>query len=290
MITYRYFTLALVSLVLTACATLDRNRHAYQELERLDDLAAHELKLDLGKVERRGAEKNMAGIRSQHVLFSRRLDSRTYFIQDDRYKVDQDAGVFQGADEELISLAGRVMRELAIPTDEIASSEVLTENLLTARFDPTSRKYGPGDVRVGRRFVEMSRKVEGVPVFSSRAFIGITRSESIGFLEVHWPQISKATLREARRLQKKVRVGWQPPSRKGGSVESVEAGVIHSPALGFAMDVYPVIRVIYEPEDKTIGRKAVLYLDGNGRSVPVPRTFEKSDQPPLETRKETYRQ
>jgi hypothetical protein len=50
-----------------------------------------------------------------------------------------------------------------------------------------------------------------------------------------------------------------------------------------------VIRVIYAPEDKTIGRKAVLYLDENGKNVPVPRTFEKFDEQPTGERKGSYK-
>jgi hypothetical protein len=37
------------------------------------------------------------------------------------------------------------------------------------------------------------------------------------------------------------------------------------------MDIYPTIRVVYSPLDKNIGRKQVLYLDRNGKSVPIPR-------------------
>lgn len=285
---YNFCTLAFVALAIAGCAAVQRKDATTEELRRLDDLA-DVLKLDLGKVERKGADKNMVGIRSQHVLFSKRLDSRTYFIQDDRYQPDNGKGVFQGSDEELIRLSQQVMGELAIPMDEIGKSVVRTENLLTARYDTESKKYVPGQVRDGKRFVEVSRVVKDVPVFSSRALIGLSQDKSVGFLEVHWPQFPETTLQEAQRLQEIVQSGWRPPYQRGALVESMEAGIIHSPALGFAMDVYPVIRVIYAPEDKTIGRKAVLYLDEKGESVPVPRTFEKSDQPLTEQRKESYR-
>jgi hypothetical protein len=37
--------------------------------------------------------------------------------------------------------------------------------------------------------------------------------------------------------------------------------------VGFIKDIYPAIRVIYAPLDKTIGRKLRLYLDSHGKSV-----------------------
>jgi hypothetical protein len=200
---------------------------------------------------------------------------------DDRYQVDQGTGVFRGSDEELIRLSHQVMRQLAIPTNEAAKSVVLTETLMTARQDPDSNKFMPVQVSRGKRFVEVSRMVNGVPVFSSRTLIGLARDKSVGFLEAHWPRLPETTVREAQRLQKIVRQGWKPPPQENAVVESVEAGIIHSPAIGFVMDVYPVIRVIYAPDAKARGgKKPMLYFDENGESVPLPRTFERFDEPP----------
>ena len=58
------------------------DRAEMQEIER----AAREiLQLKFDKIVKSGAEANMIGIRSESVLFSRRLDSRTYFVHDERY-------------------------------------------------------------------------------------------------------------------------------------------------------------------------------------------------------------
>jgi len=285
MTTRRLWALTFLGLAAAGCATYGRPGRPTTEVDRLEDLATHVLKLDLGKVEKRGAERNMAGLRSQHVLFSERLDSRTYFVQDDRFQVDQGGEAFQGTDEELIHLARQILGKLAIPAEEIASAAVLTEKETTAHLDPGARVYVPAPVRSGRRFVELSRSLVGVPVFSSRALIGLKGDRSIGFIEAHWPEIPAATLREAQNLRELIQRGWRPPAQSGATVESVEAGIIHSPALGFVMDVYPVIRVIYAAEDRSVGRKAVLYLDRNGKTVPAPRTFEKTDQPPASSRR-----
>jgi hypothetical protein len=275
----------LLAFAIAGCASLHTGGSSGRELDRLGRLA-EALQLDMHQVQKSGSERNFAGMRSEHVLLSERLDSRTYFVEDDRFQAG--AGVFAGSDEELLQLSRQVMRDLEIPAGEIAGSAVLAEKLMTARYDAASKTYVPGEVQAGRRFVELTRSVDGVPVFSSRGFMGFTRDKAVGSLEVHWPQISEETLKAAQRLQTVVRQGWEAPHQKGGVVESIEAGIIHSPAIGFVMDVQPVIRVIYASEDKSVGRKAVLYLDDRGNAVPIPRTFEKIDEKPPGERKEPY--
>ena len=119
----------------------------------------------------------------------------------------------------------------------------------------------------------VTRRIDGLPVWSSGITLGLTRNGGIGFLEAHWPEIPSTVLEEARRLAERVKEGWRPPERQGGKPESVEAGVIHSPAAGFVMDIYPAIRVIYT--DISMGKKATLYLDCHGNNLPIPRQFDK---------------
>jgi len=45
------------------------------------------------------------------------------------------------------------------------------------------------------------------------------------------------------------------------------------------MDVQPVIRVVYAPEERGVGKKPVLFLDADGKKVRLPRQFEKLDLP-----------
>jgi hypothetical protein len=93
-------------------------------------------------------------------------------------------------------------------------------------------------------------------------------------MELHWPKIPKYVMTEAHRLKYKVEHGWQPSKQKGAIVELIEAGIVHSAALGFLMDIYPAIRVIYAPEDKRMGRKLTLYLNRDGKAIPNPREFD----------------
>ncbi|HEX6101163.1 MAG TPA: hypothetical protein VF432_32910 [Thermoanaerobaculia bacterium] len=243
----------------------------------LDAIATDVLSIDFGSpIERRGTESNFSGVRSKDVLVSQRTDSRTYFVQDLRYESETGGG-YRGSDEDHLAIARRMLEGLGVPASEIASAVVLTEKLQTARRD--GDRYLAGPTADGKRFVEAMRQVGTLPVFSSRAFIGLTERKSPGTLEVHWPRIPDDVLRRGSQLQDMVARGWRPPVKTGGRIESVEAGVIHSPAIGFVMDIVPVIRVIVAPENADIGRKGVLYFDAEGREVPYPRTFERLDPP-----------
>jgi hypothetical protein len=254
------------------------------QAKQLDDLARNVLKLDFGKVPESGVARNMVGLRSDQLVFSRRVDSRTYFVQDNRYGVYNVSGVFQGSEGDLMKRSREILRQLGITEDEITRAAVLQEKYQTGKVDPKTRKVSPGKIQDGRRMADFSRNTEGVPVFSSRALIGLTRQSGIGLMELHWPVIPKEVVNRAKRFQAEIKRGWKAPSLKGARVESVEAGIIHSPAVGFVMDIYPAIRVIYASDDRSLGKRPVRYVDENGRSVSVPRQFEKVDLPLYTTR------
>jgi hypothetical protein len=95
----------------------------------------------------------------------------------------------------------------------------------------------------------------------------------IGFLEVHWPEIPPEVIEEARRYRELAAKEWQAPELKGARVESITVGILHSPAAATAMDIVPVIRVIYAPLDTGIGKKPVAYLDTQGKPVEMPRVL-----------------
>lgn len=259
-------------------------RPAPEIVGRLQALAEGPLGLKVEGSTQSGAAANLAGIRTETLVVSQRLDSRTYFVQDDRSGVDRPAGVFAGSDEDLLARAREVMVALDVPAGEIDRSSVLHERTQTGHANPLSGRLVAGELKDGQRYAEILRSAGGVPVFSSRALITLSKGGSVGTLEVHWPQVPAKVLREAQRLQEVVRAGWQAPDQKGARVESVEAGVIHSPAMGFVMDIQPAIRVIYSPENPRMGRKLTLYVDDKGVSVPQPRAFEKNDEPPAPAR------
>ena len=115
--------------------------------------------------------------------------------------------------------------------------------------------------------VRMSRRSGGLPVWSSNLLLGLMDDKGIGFLQFHWPVLPEHVIQEAQRLAFKVKDGWHPPEHRNAEVETVEAGVVHSPAVGFVMDIHAAIRIIYAPVEKRHGGKAMLYLDRHGQLV-----------------------
>lgn len=249
------------------------------ELEQMDYIAGEVLNLDIGNIERKGSEYNFVAIKSDNILFSRRLDSRTYFVQDIRYGNGNEAGIFQGSNEELKQISRDIFRKLDIPLSEVAEEIILQENTQIAEIDPATGTVNYEEPQKGQRLVRFTRAIDGIPVFSSSLTLGLTNDNEIGFMELHWPEIPKNILIEANRLHYKVQNGWHPPELKGAIVESVDAGIVHSSAPGLILDIYPAIRVIYTPVDEKTGRKPTLYLDRHGNTIPFPRQF---DLPPLE--------
>jgi hypothetical protein len=254
------------------------------EIERVRLVAEDIFGLTFDRIVRSGSEANLVGIRSERMLFSQRLDSQTYFVQDSQYGVNRAAGVFKGSDEEHLEVSHSILGRLRIAPSEIREESVLKEQTQVAHVD-----RGKGEIRLeereeGKSIVRILRQFRGLPVWSSSLMLGLTREKQIGFMQLHWPKISDHLITEGRRLTYMVKQGWQPPELQGTSVESVEAGIIHSPAIGLMMDMYPAIRVIYTPLDIRMGQKPVLYLDRHGKSVPIPRQVELPMEGPTQPR------
>src|SRR6185369_8888614 len=186
---------------------------------------------------RQGVEGNTAGIQSDHVLFSQRLDSRTFFVQDSRFGDPAEGGaLFDGPDDEIIAAARGVMERLHVPAADIAETTILAEQMQEGRLDPDTGQIQVEPAYAGKRQALITRQIKELPVWSSSMLLGLNWDKSIGFLQLHWPEIPNEVLGRARKLQATVHQGWKPPDREGATVESVEAGVIHSPAIGFVMD------------------------------------------------------
>jgi hypothetical protein len=220
-----------------------------------------------------GSAANISGIRSTNQTFSRRHDSRTLFAMDARYGQLREFGAWTGADRTAVAACRRVLRAARIPPREIESIEVVAEYGQVAERI-SDEEFHLHEPLVIRKLARARRIVDGVAVWSSYATVGLTANGDVGKVEVHWPELSLATLKEAQVLGTLVRRGYDPPQLPGARPESAEAGVIHSPAIGFFMDIAAAVRVVYTSEDPNMGRKATVYLDRHGDPVTLPRDIE----------------
>jgi hypothetical protein len=253
------------------------------ELEDLERVAKDVLGIEGDDVTRTGAEFNLVGLQSRGLTLSQRLDSRTYFVQNERDQQEADADI---SDDEVLEACRRTMDRLGIPAAEIAEEVVLKEQFQAGQLDRMRGTVEMGESRVARKLARITRRVEDLPVWSSSMTLSLTGLKDIAFMELHWPEIPMRVVKEAHRLGYRLEKGWLPPEQLGVTVEAAEAGIIHSPAISLVMDIYPAIRVIYAPEDERIGRKLTLYLDRHGKDVPRPREFDPRllEEPALSTR------
>jgi hypothetical protein len=217
-----------------------------------------------------GTAANVAGVRTKNLTFSRRLDSRTVFASDVRYGPHRKAGAWIGPDKSVVSACRRILRAVKIPAREIAGIDVLCEmGQVAERLGKD--EFRTHDAALLRKLARARRAVGTIPVWSSSATVGLTNGGELGSLEVHWPELPAAVVKEAGLLQSLIDKRFHPPELAGARPETVEAGIIHSPALGFFMDAIPVVRVVYMVEEPGVGRKPTLYLDRHGDPVEPPR-------------------
>jgi hypothetical protein len=217
---------------------------------------------------------NVSGVRSKTQTFSSRHDSRTLFAMDSRYGYGAKAGAWVGDDKPVIAACRRVLRAAKVPSKEVATVDVVVEMGQVAER-VSEETYRVHDAEILRKLGRVRRAVDAIPVWSSYVAIGLTRAGAIGSLELHWPELPAVAVREAKVLAMVVkRRTFQPPELADARPETVEAGIIHSPAIGFFMDVVPVIRVIYSNANPELRRKPTLYLDRHGRAVSMPRDIE----------------
>jgi hypothetical protein len=245
---------------------------------------AESLGVRLEQVVRAGSQGTVLGVQSDKVMLSQRTDSRTVFIHDLDFDKAGDPATGQVPDDEYLKLADGLLQNLNIPRTEIAERSVLKEQNQVAQFDAATGKAKVEDPTPGRRYAFLGRAVDGLPVWSSRVMLGMTPDRRVGFLEAHWPEIPKNVLEEAKRLAEMVKGNFKPPERSNTKIREVQAGILHSPAAGFVMDIYAAIRVVYEPTDERYGKAGVAYLDANGKDVPIPRQFDIPPEQPVEPR------
>jgi hypothetical protein len=229
-----------------------------------------------------GHKDNFSGLRTVNISFTQRLDSRTFLAYDRRFSDTRETGIYLEPDEALLKRSRELLERLKIPAGEIASEKVVQEKTRVGHRDPKTGRFKLEAIEPGKKWARTRREINGVPVFSSWATIGLMPNGEVGFLAVHWPDIPAYVTEEARRYRELAEKNWHPPELKGARVESVTVGILHSPAAATAMDVVPAIRVVYAPLDRRTSKKPVAYVDPEGKPVTMPRVLL---QPPREEMK-----
>lgn len=265
------------SLLAVGCQSVSLEKDP--RISNLARIARENFDVEVTDVQRAGAERDFVGFRTDHVVFSRRTDSNTWLFHDDTFGIGRSGGSFEGNEEQILDLGRRVLTALDIPAAEISDAKVLQEQTRVAERDPSSGQVRMGDIEKGRSLVLFSRSVAGVPVFSSRALMGFRRDGSPGFLEVHWPSIPRSVQDAAAGLAEVVEGGWRPLLEQGQEIESIQAGVVHSPALGFEMEILPAVRVVYAATGGS-GRKPVRYYGAKGELLATPGPMTHPQQKP----------
>jgi hypothetical protein len=204
------------------------------EINRVKQTAENIFSITFDKILQSGSDYNIVGIKSEQILFSQRLDSRTYFIQDKRYGLDGGLGFFKGSDNAQLEIAHDILEKLNIPQTEIAKQRVIKESTQEAQLDTNNdNAIQKSEIREGKNFVKIYRQIGERPVWSSNLILSLTEQKTIGFMQLHWPEIPPHIVNEAHRLNYKLKHNWAVPEEKSSKVQSTEAGIIHSPAMGF---------------------------------------------------------
>jgi hypothetical protein len=250
-----------------------RHRPSEPELAELLDAAKRVAGFAFEPEAETATAANVAGVRSGPLTFSRRRDSRTLFATDDRQGHGRKLGAWTGEDDRLERACVQALRAARVKTAEIAGVDVLREFGATAER-VADDEYRIEDAELIQKIARARRVLEDTPVWSSSCSIALTARGRLGRLELHWPEVPAAAVREARRLRGLVAEGFEPPHLDGAEPESIEAGIAHSPAIALFMDVVPAIRVVYALDTPGLGRKPVLFLDRHSELVALPRDIK----------------
>jgi hypothetical protein len=206
--------------------------------------------------------------------------SRTYIVNNRKLTATPDALQFGGSDDALKDIGLRALASIGADKGEIAGVRVL-QQMTQAGYRDRAGKVALQPEKRSARTLLIERQVDGVPVVSSRAMFNVDRAGRIAFMEICWPALARDVVDRAHRLHEIAGSGYKAPPMAGASVESVSAVILHSPAVSFHDDATAAIRVVYRPDKESIGKRAVRYLDENGRDVTLPRQIDLLREEPV---------
>lgn len=228
-----------------------------------------------------GSDKNVHAVSDGTTTLTTRKGSRTFIINNKKLTESLGQLDYAGKDEALQRIGMRALQNAGANLREIAEVRVLQQITQSALSNPKSGELKLQPAKLSLRTLMITRQIEGIPVISSRTVLNVDRTGQPAFMELSWPDISPEVLDKAQRLRKLAAHSYDAPRVEGAKVESVQAVILHSPAIGFYDDSTAAIRVIYRADSPTTGKLAVRYLDETGKDVSIPRQIETPREEPV---------
>jgi len=222
-------------------------------------------------------DHGVAAVTDGVTTLTTRPGTRIFIVHNRKEFPPSERTTFKGSDEELKSVGMRFLRAAGAREDEVAEARVLHQFTQSGNVEPAGKEVKVQPAQESYRTLMVSRRVAGVDVLSSRLLLHADSAGGAAFMELAWPDISREVLDRAMRYKKLTEERYAAPGFEGAEVEAVQAVVLHSPAVGFYDDATAAIRVIYRPNARQVGQKAVRYIDERGEDVKLPRDV---DRPP----------
>ena len=231
---------------------------------------------------RSAVEKNVQAVSDGTITLTTRKGSRTYIVNNKKLTSSPAQLDYAGKDADLQKIGMRFLQAAGVNRAEISDVRVVHQTTQTALRDPTASGFKLDKPKSGAPTLMVARQIDGIPVISSRTVLNVDRIGNVAFMELSWPDIAPEVVDRAQRLRKIASAQYQAPRVEGASVESVQAVILHSPAVGFYDDATAAIRVTYRSDSQTTGKLGVRYLDEGGKEVAMPRQIDLPREEPVQ--------
>jgi hypothetical protein len=229
-------------------------------------------------------DRGVVAVTDGTTTLTNRSGARVFIVHNAKQFPPSDKTMFGGTDAELKNIGLKLLRASGARENEVSDVRVLQHFTQIAETQPGNMPPKVMPPEKSNRALQIDRRIAGVDVISSRLLLNVDKDERITFMELAWPDIAADVLVSAARLRRLAESGYAAPRMEGAEVESVQAVILHTPAVGFYNDVTAAIRVIYRPTSPQVGQKAVRFVDEKGEDVQLPRAVDlPREQPAVRT-------
>jgi hypothetical protein len=227
-------------------------------------------------------DRGVTALSDGTTTLTTRKGSRIYILHDRKAFPPSDADAFAGSDDELKRIGRRLLVAAGADEKEIAEERVLQQFTQLGETSPDRKTVRVLPAQASQRTLLVTRQVRGIEVISSRLLLHVDRAGRPIFMELAWPDVAPEVVERALRLRELRAATNIAPRMEGARVEAVQPVILHSPAVGFYDDATAALRVIYMPDERQVGQKAVRYVDERGIDVTLPRDVDPPREAPVQ--------